>query len=195
MNSSSSYAVELKGQGLQLTRDLSEEQAHELLLWLVKGGKLDSAGSDHKPAQNRNVAPGETLQPPPSDLPTSVREFIDQFEPKRVPDRIACFGLYLRKHRQKNEFSKADVVSLFQEAAEPLPKNLGRDLRWTQSIAWIAPSATNRESFYLTKKGEDAVRSKFSKEMVAKTKLPAGPQRRRTNAVEITSDENPHLSQ
>lgn len=187
------------GPGLSLKREITQDLAHELLIWLVKGGKLEAsapAGASSTSSQNPSgdlTLGGAKLT---HDLPTSVREFIDLFEPRRVPDRIACFGLYLREHRNQKEFSKMDVISLFQEAAEPLPKNLGRDLKWTQSIAWIAPSPSNRENFYLTKKGEDAVRNRFPKEMLAKTRLAPAPQRRRTNAedsAEMKTPDNPAL--
>ncbi|MBA3352132.1 MAG: hypothetical protein H0U23_06870 [Blastocatellia bacterium] len=183
MQDTEGYKVELSGPGLNLQRELSEPTAHELLVWLLKGGKLQSGA--HGGSSAAHVASADATIPgsgnsSPGAL-MSVREFMEQFEPRRVPDKIACFALYLREHRNQKEFSKADLVSLFQEAAEPLPKNLGRDLRWTQSIAWIAPAPSNRDSFYLTKKGEDAVRNRFPKEMVARTRLTTAPQRRRHN--------------
>lgn len=179
MQDTEGYKVELSGPGLNLKRELSEPAAHELLVWLLKGGKLQ--GGTHGSPPAAHVASADTTIPRSADSApgalTSVREFMEEFAPRRVPDKIACFALYLREHRNQKEFSKSDLVSLFQEAADPLPKNLGRDLRWTQSIAWIAPAPSNRDNFYLTKKGEDAVRSRFPKEAVAKTRQPA--QRRR----------------
>lgn len=122
----------------------------------------------------------------------SVREFLDDYSPSRVPDKIACFALYLREHRNQKEFGRSDLSGLFQEAAEPLPKNLGRDLKWTQSIAWIAPIPGSREAFYLTKKGEEAVRGRFSKEVVAKTRLTVpNPRKRPSTDSSEAADSNP----
>lgn len=190
MNTSDAYQVELSGPGLSLKRDLTEAHAHQLLIWLVKGGELETSGQKVTALPLAQTPPGEHKPPARgaesaggSSALTSVREFMEQFAPRRLPDKIACFALYLREHRNQKEFSKADLISLFQEAADPLPKNLGRDLRWTQSIAWIALAPSNRDSFYLTKKGEDAVRNRFPKEMVARTRLTTAPQRRRQNDV------------
>ena len=186
MKERENYSVELTGPGLNLKRELTETNAHELLIWLLKGGKLQATGQGVVPSGMIHSPPAATTgatsnTQSASGALMSVREFMEQYEPKRVPDKIACFGLYLRAHRNQKEFSKTDVVSLFQEAADPLPKNLGRDLRWTQSIAWIAPSPSNRENFYVTKKGEDAILNRFPKEMLAKTRLSPAPQRRRSN--------------
>jgi len=199
MSSESAYIVELTGPGLNLKRELSQTNATELLVWLVKGGRFQPHAATHAqveasgavPTQSSTVASAKPSGAGAVDHQelTSVREFLDDHSPSRVPDKIACFALYLRDHRNQKEFGRPDVSALFQEAAEPLPKNLGRDLKWTQTIAWIAPIPGNREVYYLTKKGEEAVKGRFSKEVVAKTRLSAPSPRKRssTDTVEATA--------
>ncbi|HEU5069860.1 MAG TPA: hypothetical protein VFV96_05515 [Verrucomicrobiae bacterium] len=184
------YTVELVGPGLSLKKELPEPVAHELLVWLLKGGRLQAQGAAITPQPTQaEVKVSAAPQPAghTASAVVSVREFMEQYSPARVPDKIACFGLYLREHRNQREFAKEDLVGLFQDAADPLPKNLTRDIRWTQQIAWVAPSATNPEMYYLTKKGEDAVRAKFAKELVQKTRFSA-PARRRNGAPDDKSD-------
>jgi hypothetical protein len=184
MSLEQSYTVELVGPGLNLKRELPEPVAHELLVWLLKGGRLQTQGAVMTPPPTQSevkVSPAPQPVGHTASVVVSVREFMEQYLPGRVPDKIASFGLYLREHRNQREFTKEDLVGLFQEAADPLPKNLTRDIRWAQQIAWVAPSATNPDMYCLTKKGEDAVRAKFAKELVQKTRFSA-PARRRGGA-------------
>ena len=196
METQNTYSVQLSGPGLDFKRDLSESNAHELLIWLLKGGKLGSLNSpssaateSHAPAAGSSEHTKSKDTPPNHGVLMSVREFADEYEPKRVPDKIASFALYLREHRNTREFKREEIVSLFQESAEPVPKNLGRDLKWTQSIGWIAISHTDRQAFYLTNRGEEAVKSRFSKELLAKTRLaPATGRRRNGNKAAAPSE-------
>lgn len=196
MSTDQKYTVELVGPGLSLKKELPEPVAHELLVWLLKGGRLQVAGTATSPQPVSTEAKIPTTQltvSPSSTAVVSVREFMDQYSPGRVPDKLACFGLYLRDHRNQKEFGRDDLIGLFQEAAEPLPKNLTRDIRWAQQIAWVAPSPSDPDLYYLTKKGEDAVRAKFAKELVQKTRF-SGPTRRRNGAPEDEPESNPQGS-
>lgn len=186
------YTVELVGPGLSLKKELPEPVAHELLVWLLKGGRLQTQGAVVTPQPTQaevKVTPASQPTVHAASAVVSVREFMEQYSPGRVPDKIACFGLYLREHRNQREFTKEDLVGLFQDAADPLPKNMTRDIRWAQQIAWVAPSASSPDMYYLTKKGEDAVRAKFAKELVQKTRFSA-PARRRNGV----SDDKPETA-
>jgi hypothetical protein len=190
MSTEQKYTVELVGPGLSLKKELPEPVAHELLVWLLKGGRLQVSGMAVSPQQTPTEIKALSPSAPTGRTETafmSVREFMDQSSPGRVPDKLACFGLYLREHRNQNEFSREDLVGLFQEAAEPLPKNLTRDIRWAQQIAWLAPAPSNPDLYYLTKKGEDAVRAKFAKDLIQKTRFSV-PIRRRSGSPEAEAE-------
>ena len=200
METQNTYSVQLSGPGLDFKRDLSESNAHELLIWLLKGGKLGSsqtssiAAIEHHPSTPVGSEHTKSKPATPSyGVLMSVREFADEYEPKRVPDKIASFALYLREHRNTREFKREEIVSLFQESAEPVPKNIGRDLKWTQSIGWIAISHTDRQAFYLTNRGEEAVKNHFSKEVVAKTRLAPATGRRRNGNKAVAPSETPTI--
>ena len=191
MSTEQKYTVELVGPGLSLKKELPEPVAHELLVWLLKGGRLQTVGqvSSHQPAStDTRITPIHTTGNHSDGAVVSVREFMEQYSPGRLPDKLACFGLYLREHRNQKEFSREDLIGLFQEAAEPVPKNLTRDIRWTQQIAWVAPALSNPNLYYLTTKGETAVRAKFTKELVQKTRF-SGPTRRKNGTPEDESSD------
>jgi hypothetical protein len=180
------FSVELTGPGLSLKRELPEARAHELLLWLLSGPKDPIAParsqSTGEPKPGHSAPAHKSMTGDSNDHLLAVREFMEQHKPVRIPDKIACLALYLRDHRGAKEFGRAELVRLFQEAAETLPKNLGRDIRWTQQCGWIAPAPGNNDAFYLTKRGEEAVNQCFPKELVAKTKITTAPRRRRSTA-------------
>jgi hypothetical protein len=111
-------------------------------------------------------------------LSTSAREFLLQHEPKRIPEQIATLALYLKTHRNTAAFTNKDLIKTFEDAQEPGPKNLPRDIRWTIRNGWIARKSGMKDTYYLTGSGEEAVRGKFPPDVRKRTKHTPG--RRRT---------------
>jgi fibronectin type 3 domain-containing protein len=107
---------------------------------------------------------------------TSIREFLDSCEAKRVPDKITAIGKYLKIHNNQMDFDKNDLISNFESAAEPVPKNIARDLKWTLKACWIALKSGSKDRYYVTNSGKTAVEQKFSKAVVKKTRglMPGG---------------------
>jgi hypothetical protein len=162
MEDKSSYKIQLTGPGLSLERELSEDQAHSVLMWLISGEPLSAVSLAKAPLRREFTAE----RTPTITARLSVREFMQEYDPVRIPDKIACFALFLRDQRDMKEFTKNDLVAIFQEAAEPLPMNLARDIQTAKQLAWIAPIPNSTPlAFYLTHKGEAAVGQKFPKEL------------------------------
>lgn len=120
--------------------------------------------------------------------PLSVREFLQQHEAKRIPDQIASIALYLKEHNNSPVFTKKDLVKGFEDAQEPVPKNLPRDVAWTVKIGWIAPKTGQRNSYYLTGTGEAAVKAKFPSDVRKKTKQNVSGHRKRKKTAKDTAD-------
>ncbi len=110
----------------------------------------------------------------------SIREYLDSTNAKRVPDKITAIGAYLAQGG-KADFTKADLVSSFEAASESVPKNLGRDLRWTSKAAWIAARTGKKDTWYVTKSGDAAIKAKFSPDVVKRTRglTPTGKTRKK----------------
>lgn len=104
----------------------------------------------------------------------SLREFLDEKEPKRGPDKITAIGLYLKEHRGQDTFSSAELEQAFQSASEPVPANMPRDIKWTVKTGWIAPSRDAKGRYYVTNTGRTAAQKKFPKDVVKKTRLSNG---------------------
>jgi hypothetical protein len=111
-----------------------------------------------------------------------VREFLLQQEAKRIPEQIATMALYLKNHRTTPIFTSKDLVKAFEDAQEPVPKNLPRDIRWTVRIGWIAPKVGLKNTYYLTSSGEAAVGAKFPPDVRRKTKVTPSGRRARKRA-------------
>jgi hypothetical protein len=164
------FRLKLTGEGMNLDRAVAPDIAQHIVA-LVLGGSAP-AGSELQSA----------LRPPGSgtDRATlSVREFLEQSQAKRIPEQIATIGLYLKTHNNAAVFSRKDLIKGFEDAQEPVPKNLPRDAAWAVKIGWIAPKSGQKNSYYLTGTGEAAVRAKFPAEVRKKTKQNVSARRRR----------------
>lgn len=157
------FKVRLEGPGLTIDREISKAVADQIVLVLVTGqapvaprGGVGNPARHHAPAHQHG------------DL--SIREFLDECEAKRCPDKIAAIGVYLADNESRPDFKRDDLVQQFEAAHEPVPKNLSRDIKWTARAGWIAPRSGSKDTYYVTKSGREAVAAHFSKEVVQKTK-------------------------
>lgn len=169
MVSDEAYKVKLDGPGLSIDREISKALADQIVLVLVTGHAPTQHGN---PAQHRAAAHQQRAPVHHGDM--SIREFLDDCEAKRTVDRITAIGVYLSDHESKPDFKRDDLVQQFENASEPVPKNLSRDITWTVKAGWIAPRSGSSGTYYVTKTGREAVAAKFSKEVVQRTKGLAG---------------------
>ena len=107
---------------------------------------------------------------------------MDEFEPKRNPDKILAIAAYLVDTREKDTFTPDDVKKEFRNASEPVPANYARDWGWAVSNGWIAKADGEPGEFYITLKGRDALSQKFSDEVKKATKQTGRRRRTRKKA-------------
>ena len=186
------YRVIVMGPGLSFEREVEREVADQVILLLLTGTANRSYADDAKNkdnyAINENVLSTDSTRKDVvrklgpeirknviniqnTDAPLlSLREYLDESGAYRVPDKIAAFGVYLNDYAKKADFGRADLVQCFEAAAEPVPMNLARDLKWALRSGWIALRAGRRDLYYVTHTGRNAVGEKFSAEVVRKTR-------------------------
>jgi hypothetical protein len=164
------FKIKIDGPGLTLDRDVPKELANRVLVLLLTG--VEPAGA--MPAPRAGAAaggsPAAEAAAAHGSVAPSLREFLVTCTPKRGPDKITAIADYLRQHRQRPFFKTADISQGFEDAAERVPGNLARDMKWTQRAGWIAIRGGSKGEFYVTNTGKEAVTKAFSKEVVAKTK-------------------------
>jgi hypothetical protein len=172
------YKVTIQGPGLSVEMtDVPKAICDKITVLILTGGAAIPAGPLGAETIRTPVgAAGATGSHAAlsSNPELSLREFLDELEPKRGPDKITAIGLYLKDHHSQDTFSSADLEQGFQEASEPVPSNMPRDIKWTVKTGWIAPARDAKGRYYVTKTGSSAAQKKFSKDVVKKTRLAGG---------------------
>lgn len=168
------YKLILKGGGLSIDRDVDEATAFEILAVVMGGATLPRVTSGGSGTARAVDLPRSR---PPAGGRLSLREHMDEFEPKRNPDKILAIAVYLTDTREMDIFTPDDVKREFKNAAEPVPANWSRDWNWTLANGWLA-RADEPGEFYVTQKGREAVANKFSAEVKQGTRQ--ATRRRRT---------------
>lgn len=182
MTDVTTYKIKIEGAGLSLDREVSKEIGEQVVVLLLTGA-ASVAPAVHAavtpapaviPASNSEIpaaAPSPALAPhqPLASADLSIREFLDFCDAKRVPDKITAIGKYLKRHNNQQDFDKKDMIANFENAAEPIPGNIARDIKWTLKAGWIALKNGSKDRYYVTNSGKTAVDQKFSKEVVKRS--------------------------
>lgn len=184
MPEGNTYKITIEGAGLSLAREVAKEIGEQVVVLLLTGASpaaqptaRHSTPPAHVPHQGHHALGASSATPHSGAHPeVSIREFLDSCAPKRVPDKIAAIGMYLKTHGQQSDFDKNDLISQFESAAESVPKNITRDLKWTLKTGWIALKNGSKDRFYVTNTGKSAVEQSFPKDVVKRTRgmMPGG---------------------
>lgn len=177
------FELSLKGTGISLTRNVNRDEALQILAIAMGSGGGFATGprQPQEPRQHQQspVATGSRM---------ALREYIDQVEAKRNPDKILAIANYLVDHRKQESFTSEQVKGQFRAAAEATPANFARDWRWTITNGWIAPDHDVPGEFYVTSSGHEALAACFSQEVKKKTgqsKLGARRRKKKVDGSEV----------
>lgn len=172
-----SYRVIIEGPGVRIEREVADEVGRQLVMAVMANS--ESAGSVATTAA-RPTTPSSTVAPIALEgegPALSLREFMDSVLPKRNPDKLTAIAVFLKRHRAMPTFMRADLTKGFEEAAEPMPGNLARDVKWAVKNGWIAPSSEEPGNYYVTSAGEHAVEGRFPADLLKKTGAERGKKR------------------
>ncbi len=173
MSGSQSYKISIEGFGLSLEREVPQDIGEKVVVLLLTGQSTEvTSRQDNKNSNSEASNPfqEESKANPSQDSNISVREYLDNNNAKRVPDKVTTIGDYLRIHSNQADFDRSDLVTQLENAAERVPRNLARDIKWAMKAGWIAPRNGMQDRYYVTNSGQNAVSEKFSKEVVQKTR-------------------------
>ena len=176
-----SYRVTIDGPGVRIQREVTDDIARQLVIAVM--ASAESADSIATTAA-QPATPGSMVTAP---IPTegegpdlSLREFMDTALPKRNPDKLTAIAVFLKRHRATPTFKPAALEKGFEDAAEPKPGNLPRDIKWAVKNGWIAPSSETPGSYYVTSAGEQAVEERFPPDLLKRTGAERGKKRTRS---------------
>lgn len=161
------YKLTLEGDGISVSKSVSEDQARRILNILM--GPLSTLspsierdqGYKIRESYREDVRNATTV----STQALSLREYLDEVGVKRNPDKILAMAAYMMDASGVEDFSPDEVKDCFPKAAEKVPANYGRDFRWVISSGWAAENHQNQGRFYITKTGRKALAEKFPKEL------------------------------
>lgn len=174
-----SYNLKLKGGGVTVDRQISEEQARQIVAVVMGGAALA--------APLTRAASG--IATPRASGQTGLREFINQVAAERNPEKILAIGAYLIDKLGQEDFSREDIKAQFKKAGEGMPGNYSRDFRWAVTAGWIAPDPQAEDRFFVTETGRGALELQFPDEVREKTRQGKGARRRRrTKSVKNASE-------
>ena len=144
------FSLSLKGDGIDIQKNVDRKTALTILSVIWGQTPVAMSGPAAMPETSLH---GQKV---------SLGEFLDDIGVTTNKQRIVAIGLFLRKHKGKDTFTKDDVLAGYRSAHEPLPKNVTRDIAQTAEARWIEETEPNG-SYYVTKTGMTAVESKFVK--------------------------------
>jgi hypothetical protein len=179
------YTVSIKGNGVTIEKTVPAQVARQMIN-VIMGGAASSENflSPRGASASRKGADGAVRSLASGPRRTSLREFLEESQAKRNPDKIISIAEYLLQYEEVELFTKEEIKSRFRLAGEAAPANFPRDFTWAVNNGWIAEDLNSAGSFYVTQKGRDAIENKFSSEIKKGTPQPTG--RRRSRKISST---------
>jgi hypothetical protein len=153
------FSLKLTGEGINVDRQIDHRAALQVLQVVMAGGDpiattLPSSNVKSDPRSSNEAA-------------LSLREYLDKVGATKKPDQIATIAHYISQHEGQGDFGRDDIRLRFSSAREPLPGNFARDFGAALKAGWIAEVHGNKNRFYVTAKGTQAINSGFAGEKVA----------------------------
>ena len=159
------YTVTIRGKGIEITKEVTEQIGNKIVILALSGTEMKTQEfQNHEGNNNDNT--GSSLDDCSDSL--TIREYFNEIKPKRIPDKILAIGNYLKLYMNKTHFATEDVRYYLQQAAEPLPGNLPRDIKNTIVSGWIAEKHGENGKYYVTNTGESVINNGFPKDALKK---------------------------
>lgn len=174
------YVVSVKGDGITVEKSVPAAVARQVMNVIMGGAALGGGIAPGK----QEAAPGTVGS---ASRRLSLREFLEEAQAKRNPDKVVAIAEYLLVFEEQELFTRDDVKGRFRLAGEAAPGNFPRDFAWAVTNGWIAEDVKSPGSFYVTQKGRNAIENKFSSEVKKATSQPSARRRlRRARATQET---------
>lgn len=173
------FTVSIKGDGVTIEKSVPPRVARQMINLIMGGTDSDEPVSRQEELVSRTGAPASSHPPRSVARRTSLREFLEEAQATRNPDKITAIAEYLALHEQVELFTRDDIKGRYRLAGEAAPANFPRDFGSAVRNGWIAEDSKSSGSFYVTSKGHAAVENKFSGEVKKATAQPSSRKRSR----------------
>lgn len=150
--------LKISGDGMTVDQDISLTQAGKIIAFLGS----ESGAADMPAKVGQLVQTGITsFDPRSSAARLSVREVIDEAKPNTHAQRITVFGHFVSQSNPNGFFTSDEVKEQYQLAREKLTQHFSREVDKAISTGWIEPVRGEKNTFFVTRKGEDAITTSF----------------------------------
>ena len=174
------YTVSIRGNGIEVEKSVPAQVARQVINAVMGGALSDSTLVSGKGVGGISGASSGIRR-------SSLREFLEESQARRNPDKITAIAEYLFQFEEIELFTRDDIRGRFRPSGEAAPANFPRDFTWAAKNGWIAEDPKSPGSFYVTQKGRNAIENKFSSEVKKGTPQPAARRRpRKTNSARNT---------
>lgn len=138
------FEVTVKGAGIKFTRKVSSSQSAKIIAVALGTEDITATSDEESPK-----------------IKVSPREFLNEHTPRTNPQKILTLGAYLRDILDYKTFSSDEIKTQLERAKEPIPSNFSRDVGQTVQRAWIAESNEEPGKYFITARGDEALKSRF----------------------------------
>jgi hypothetical protein len=143
----------IEGPDTTFKRSINQDQFARIALLLVKPST--SSFEEETSTNNTNQQ--------------SIRDFLNEKSPKTNPQKIVVIASFLGQKDFKS-ITTPLFKQYLQDAGEPIPKNITRDIKEAISLGWLAESYKHDGSYFVTAAGEKKIQTGFSAEIDIVTK-------------------------
>ncbi len=155
------FALKLTGPGMSIDQVVSREIATQIMIFVLSGGKTGAEATTGTTA-GAAIKLGAGAAATNVGKSPSMREYLTSQNAKRIPQQIATIGNYYSVYQSKSTFTRQELEKGFEDAKEPIPSNMPRDINVAITNGWIAPQPGQKNLYYVTSTGSSAVDSKFT---------------------------------
>jgi hypothetical protein len=177
------WKISIAGPGITADKDVGQAIALAVLQ-LLYGDTPPSPAVGSAPTGHTGASPLRVVR---AGQPVSVREFLEETSGKTIHAKITAIGRFMRDHEGQPDFSREEVKNRFRSAGEVMPANFPRDFQKALQAGWIGEDPQNRDRFYVTRRGDDAIEQKFGSPPPS---LPRSRRRRRSSTNEEGTGED-----
>ena len=159
------FSVTLRGEGISVEREVDRETAMAILgsIFATKDVQPTTTPVVTTMPSVSNVAhePVESPTRQPEEKPISLREYVNEAEPKTNAQTVLLLAQFMSLHENDERFSRDDIKKRFPKAGAGMPKNFTRDFQTALDKGWIAEDPAAKDSFYVTRTGESQLQAGF----------------------------------
>jgi hypothetical protein len=154
-----SFKLILKGDGITVERDVDHATAL-VILNSVLGSDLGPKSADEPPeTAEPKLLQAPVRQPPDrqdliTEKPKSLREFVNEYEPKTNAQVVLCIAQFLAHQEGVGRFRRDEIKRKFAAAGVRFPKNYTRDFQTAIDKGWIGEDPSERDTYFVTNTGE-----------------------------------------